>query len=191
MRGPFYIYKTVVNREKINGRTEVLYYWNKKAWAKKNESLANMEHHNTNKTHWFHVSISWWRLETVSINVHKTPVECFEYTVAPRRWPPCYHDHFNAVFPMLMHHVLFHYRRPTGCQDRGHSPAFTKLLIEHRVTRPYTLSVSLRWKTGNLLAANCSAASRCPEASWIQVCRRECKRSKCQCEVTNSYCKLF
>jgi len=36
-----------------------------------------------NETHWFHVSISCWRLETTSTNVHKTPVECFEYTVAP------------------------------------------------------------------------------------------------------------
>jgi len=31
----------------------------------------------------FQVSISCWRHETISINVHKTPVECFEYTVAP------------------------------------------------------------------------------------------------------------
>jgi len=36
-----------------------------------------------NETHWFQVSISCRRLETVSINVHKTPVECFECTVAP------------------------------------------------------------------------------------------------------------
>ena len=30
-----------------------------------------------------------------------------------------------------------------------------------------------------------------PEASWIQGCRRECKRSKCQYDVTDLYCKLF
>jgi len=38
----------------------------------------------------------------------KTPVECCEYKVAPRRQPPRYHDHFNAVFRMLMHYLLFH-----------------------------------------------------------------------------------
>jgi len=37
--------------------------------------------------------------------------------------------------------------------DRGHSPAGTKLLSGHRVTRPHILSVSLHWKTGNLSAA--------------------------------------
>ena len=25
----------------------------------------------------------------------------------------------------------------------------------------------------------------------LQGCRRACKRRKCQCDVTNSYCKLF
>jgi len=79
---------------------------------------------------------------------------------------------------------------PIRYPDRNHSPAVTKQLIEHGVTRPRFLSVSLRWKTGNLSAAICSAASRCPEASWIQGCRRECKRSKCQWDVTNSNCKL-
>ena len=56
-----------------------------------------------NEAHGFQVSISCWRHESISINVHKTPVECFEYTVAPRQRPPRYHDHFNAIFPMLMH----------------------------------------------------------------------------------------
>jgi len=41
--------------------------------------------------------------------------------------------------------------RPSRYPDRDHSPAVTKLLIEHRVTRPHFLSVSLRWKT----AATC------------------------------------
>ena len=54
-----------------------------------------------------------------------------------------------------------------------------------RDTHHHILSASLRWKTGNLSAAICSAASRCPEASWIQGCRRECKRSKRQCDVTS------
>jgi len=35
-------------------------------------------------------------------------VERFEYTVAPRRRPPRYHDHFDATFPMPMHYLLFH-----------------------------------------------------------------------------------
>jgi len=39
-----------------------------------------------NETHRFLVSISCWRLETISINVHKTPVEYFEYTAAPRAY---------------------------------------------------------------------------------------------------------
>jgi len=39
-------------------------------------------------------------------NVHKTPVECLKYTVAPRRRPTHYHDHFNAVF--LCHYLMFH-----------------------------------------------------------------------------------
>jgi len=43
----------------------------------------------------------------MSINVHKTPVEYFEYTVATHRRPPRYHDHFNAVLPMLIHYLCF------------------------------------------------------------------------------------
>jgi len=35
-------------------------------------------------------------------------VESFEYTVEPRRRLPRYHDYFDAVFPMLMHYLLFH-----------------------------------------------------------------------------------
>jgi len=34
------------------------------------------------EAHRFQVSIFCWRLETISINVHKTPVECFEYAAA-------------------------------------------------------------------------------------------------------------
>ena len=81
------------------------YYWNK--WAKKR--IVNWYgRHNMNETHLFQISISCWRVETISIKVHKIPVECFQYTVAPRRRPPRYRDHVNAVFPMLMDYFLFH-----------------------------------------------------------------------------------
>ena len=125
-----------------------------------------------NETHWFQVCISCWRLETVSVNVHETPMECFEYTVAPRRQPSLYHDQFNEVFPMLIHYLFVSLTRPPGYPDRNHSPAVTKLLIQHRVTRPHILSVSLRWKIGDLSAAICSVASCCPETSRIQGCGR-------------------
>jgi len=59
--------------------------------------------------------------------------------------------------------------RPLRRPERGHSPAVTKLVIEYPVTRPHVLSVCLRWKSVNLSAAICSAASRCSEASWIQA----------------------
>jgi len=64
---------------------------------------------------------------------------------------------------------IFSLTRPPRYPARDHSPAVTELLIEHRLTRPHIPSVSSRWKTGNLSAAIFSAASRCPEASWIQV----------------------
>jgi len=35
-------------------------------------------------------------------------LECFEYTVAPPSTTTRYHDHFDAVFPMLLHYLLFH-----------------------------------------------------------------------------------
>ena len=53
--------------------------------------------------------------ETISVNAHKTPVECFKY-MAPRRQPTRYHEHFNAVFPMLTHYLLFHWRGHPGIQ---------------------------------------------------------------------------
>jgi len=61
-----------------------------------------------NETHRFQVFISCLRLETTPINFNKTPVEYFEYILAPRRRSPRYHDYFNAVFPVLMHYLLFH-----------------------------------------------------------------------------------
>jgi len=74
---------------------------------------------------------------------------------------------------MLINALLFvSLTRPPRYPDHGHSPAVSKLLIEHRVTRPHILLVSLRWKTANLPATISSAASRCPEASWMQGCRR-------------------
>jgi len=80
-------------------------------------------------------------LLTISINVNKTPVACFEYTLAPRRRAPRYHDHFDAVFPSnVLPFVSL--TRPPRYPDRGHSPAVTKLLIEHCVTRPpYSIGI--------------------------------------------------
>jgi len=90
----------------------------------------------------FQVSISCWRLETISINVHKTPVECFEYTMAPHRRPTRYHDHFNPVFPKLIHYFCFTNPTTHLYPDHGHNPTVTKLLIEHRVTRPqYSIGI--------------------------------------------------
>ena len=66
------------------------YYWSKKSLSKKKRIVNYYGRHNMNESHWFQVSI----------NVHKTPMECFEYTLAPRRRPPRYHGHFNAVFPI-------------------------------------------------------------------------------------------
>ena len=59
-----------------------------------------------NETHWLslHFLLETW---IITINIHKTPVECFEYRVAPRRRPHHYHDHFNAVFLMLIHYFCF------------------------------------------------------------------------------------
>jgi len=79
--------------------------------------------------------ISCWRLENILLNVHKTPVECFEYMMAPGRQPPRYHDRFNAVLPVLMYYFCFT-NVTTRYPNRDHSPAVTKLLIEHRVARP-------------------------------------------------------
>jgi len=116
-----------------------------------------------NENHWFQVSISGWRLETISINVDKTPVECFEYAVAPRRRPPRYHDRFNAVFPMLLPFVS-----PTRPQSSCYKTA-------HRTPRnTTTYSISIHPSAGKLAtcqhsAAICSAASCCPEALWIQL----------------------
>jgi len=72
----------------------------------KNESLTNMDVTNLLISS-LHLLLCY-RLETISINVHKIPVERFEYTVAPRRRPPRYDDHFNAAFPMLMYYRLLH-----------------------------------------------------------------------------------
>jgi len=86
-----------------------------------------------NETHRFQVSISCWRLEIISINVHKTLVECFEYRVAPRR------DH-PAITTTLTRSSLCYamplvsLTRPPRYPDRDHSSVVTKLLIEHRVT---------------------------------------------------------
>jgi len=80
--------------------TEVFILLKQKKLEQKKRIVNYYGRHNMNETRWFQVSVSCWRLETISINVLKTPVEYFEYTAAPRRWPPRYHDHFNAVFPI-------------------------------------------------------------------------------------------
>jgi len=95
-----------------------LYYWNKKSWAKKrNRQLIWTSRYEQNSLISI-LFISCRRLETISINVHKRPVECFECIAAPRRRPPRYHDHFDAVFPVLMHYLLFHYRDHPGHRRR-------------------------------------------------------------------------
>jgi len=114
-RGPFYTYETVVNREKIN-EVLYLYYWNKKSLSKQTNRQVIWTSQYETRLLWFQVSISCWRLDTISINFHKTPVEYFEYTVAPRRRSPRYHDHFNPIFPMLMYFLLFHQRDHPGIQ---------------------------------------------------------------------------
>jgi len=100
-RGHFYIYKTVVNREKINERTEVFVLLKRKKLEKKKQIVKLYGRHSMNETHWFQISISCWRLETISIHVHKTLVQCFEYAVAPHRRPPRHHDRLNAVCRQL------------------------------------------------------------------------------------------
>jgi len=42
-RGPFYIYKTVVNTEKVNERTKVFVTLKQKKLEQKNEALTNMD----------------------------------------------------------------------------------------------------------------------------------------------------
>ena len=42
-RGPFYIYKTVVNWEKWMNKLKYLQYWHEKSLSIKNESLTNMD----------------------------------------------------------------------------------------------------------------------------------------------------
>jgi len=42
-KGPFYIYETVVNREKVNERTEVFVLLKQKKLEQKNESSTNMD----------------------------------------------------------------------------------------------------------------------------------------------------
>ena len=55
-----------------------------------------------NETHRFQVSISCWRLwNHIDEYLQNTGGMFWVYcTVAPRRQPPRYHDHFNAVFPI-------------------------------------------------------------------------------------------
>jgi len=105
------------------------------------------------------------------MNVHKTPEEYFEYTVVPVDDHPLSRQLYRGL-PYANALPIVSLMRPARYPDRDNSPAVTKLLIEHRATRPHILSVFLLWKTDNLSVAIFSAASCCPEASWMQRCRR-------------------
>ena len=108
-RGPFYTYETVINREKLNEWTEVFVLMKQKNLsAKTNRQLMWTSQYEQTHWLWFQVSVSCWRLESISINFNKTPVDYFQYTLAPHRQPPRYHDRFNAVSPVLMHYLLLH-----------------------------------------------------------------------------------
>jgi len=103
------------------------------------------------EAHCLQVSISCWRLESISIYVQKTPVECFEYAVATRRRPLRYHNYINAVFHMLMHYLLFHQNDHPSIQTASTVQLQNcQSSNEHRVTRTSILSVILCWKRGNL-----------------------------------------
>jgi len=54
--------------------TELKYscYWNKKSLSKKKRIVDYYGRHNMNETRWFQVSISCWRLETISTNAGHT-----------------------------------------------------------------------------------------------------------------------
>jgi len=81
-RGPFF------NREKNKWTNySICIIETKKAWAeKRNRQLIWTSRYERNSLISI-LFISCWRLETISINFHKTPVECFEYAVATL------HDH--------------------------------------------------------------------------------------------------
>jgi len=78
------------------------------------------------------------------MNIYKTPVECFEYIV---QWHPV--DNHPAITTTLTRSSLYPDALPFDSltllpryPDRGHSPAVTKLLIEHRVKRPpYSIGI--------------------------------------------------
>ena len=64
-------------------------------------------------------------------------MECLEYRVAPRRQTPFYHDNFNAVFPMLMHFLLFHQRGHRECQMKISIKSQT--VLKRGQEKPYRL----------------------------------------------------
>ena len=105
-----------------------------------------------NETRWFQVSFSCSRLETISINVHKTPVECFEYTVEPRRRPPSYHEHFDAVFPMLMHCLFFTNATTPESRPRPQSSCYKTANRTPRNTTTYSMVLRsfIRYNTTKL-----------------------------------------
>ena len=116
-------------------------------------------------------------------------MECFEYTVTPRRRPPHYHNHFNAVFPMSLPYVSL--TRPPASRPWPQSSCYKTV---NRILRN-TTTIFYRYPfAGKLVTCQQQFALLhhvVLKHRGCRLCRRECKRSECQCDVTNSYCKLF
>ena len=112
-----------------------------------------------NEAHRFQVSISCSRLETISINVHKTPMECFEYTMAPRRRPSRYHDHFNAVLPMLMDYFCLTNATAPVSRPRPQSSSYKTANRAPRNTTTYHIGI-LTLENWQPVSSIFSAASR-------------------------------
>jgi len=114
-RGPFDIYETVVNKEKINEQADVFAMLKQKNLTKK-RIVIWYGRHNMNETHWFqslHFLLETWdHIDKCSQNTGGM----FLIYSGTRRPPPRYRDRFNAVFPMLMHYLLFHQRNHPGIQ---------------------------------------------------------------------------
>ena len=80
---------------------------------------------------------------------------------------------WRQISPMVSNYILACDNK-SWCYKAGlpelvcsHSPAVTELLIELRVSRPpYSVGILTLEHCGNLSAAICSIAWRCPEASW-------------------------
>jgi len=103
-----------------------------------------------NETHWFQVSISCWKLENISINVHKPPLD-----VLNMQWNPV--NNHPAITTAITRSQTFPYvnalpfvspTRPPCCKTANQAP---------RNTTTYSIcTITLEKKTGNLSAAICS-----------------------------------